>query len=483
MKKVSSKEFSTGKSGYFCGPFQANSESSALEVAKAQLVTIGLILLFLLFLGFAGAPGNISTSETAEHTTQGIRFYGYDDFRHNLGQFIPSFMAHPVTYIVNRDVSKLQQQMSQSELDLSHIRRELQGFNERIAIDEAGVNELKRALPNSMTFTRDTSGDLHFPAEFERAFRNVFKQDPELQRMIEQVLETKLDQTHTQMHSLESAQATTKGEFEQLLSQTKDQQSTMEEKLRLNRNELIELINNSQKSTELGRMEDRASLNHFSTGCGARIDPYLTAETYIPPKIKETGFYKKYIASKSDDPVKTPNSPQIALRKWEEHGDCWCFENQAPNDGKGLAVLTANEIFPDTIIIEHILNSATLTPEAAPKDMELYVLIEDPEAFARVKGVSEREFSRSSAQYIGENTGGKGFVKIGEWTFQAPEHSCVQSFYPQIALESLNREESPTYTSKFLITVKDNWSHGELDFTCLYRVGVEGNIGKQYKML
>ena len=109
-----------------------------------------------------------------------------------------------------------------------------------------------------------------------------------------------------------------------------------------------------------------AQVNHFSQGTGAVIDPYYTSPSYVFPS-QQAWFGTQFMRSITKNSVPSPKSPETALAKWNEHGDCWCTPMwKSGNSGPMLSVITANYIAPEQVIIEHIPSAASLEPGAAP---------------------------------------------------------------------------------------------------------------------
>ena len=170
-------------------------------------------------------------------------------------------------------------------------------------------------------------------------------------------------------------------------------------------------------------------------------------------------------------PIPTPNPPEIALQRWEEHGDCWCSPSKdADGFGPSLAVIMHNYIYPDQIVVEHIPSTGSLEPGSAPKEMELLALIEDEETYHTVKRRSEYVFQEEKPEVEQHPF---GFVRIATWTYDAHSLNDIQSFPPQIDLSTF---KGPSHTNRLIVRSKNNWGGDTVGFTCLYRVRVNGEI-------
>ena len=235
-------------------------------------------------------------------------------------------------------------------------------------------------------------------------------------------------------------------------------------------NAQLEVLAKANKNLNIAASEHR--LNHFSPLTGAMINPKLTSPNYIFPSMNRN-FVVKTLARALFQKVPQPNPPVVALQKWDEHGECWCSPSKDQDGfGPSLAVTMGNHIYPDQIIIEHIPSSGSLEPGAAPKEMELLAYIEDLDTYHTIK-------QRSKDIFYGEALTDEprpfGFVRIATWTYDFHSVSNIQSFPLQIELGTIR---GPSYTNKLIVRSKNNWGDGEVDYTCLYRVRVNGETAK-----
>lgn len=187
-------------------------------------------------------------------------------------------------------------------------------------------------------------------------------------------------------------------------------------------------------------------INHFSTGLGARVDPWKTSSTYVAKESYLTTFYRRFFTHQRR------HSPIVALQKWDEPGDCWCA---APDDkDRGLVQLSVglgHEMFPDQVTIEHLPKEASLDYTTAPKDIELWAKTNE-----QVESFSEC------------GLGPRGFVCLGKFKYNIHGPTHTQTFNLDINL----REP----VTKTLLRVTDNWG---ADHTCIYRVRLHGSPAKK----
>ncbi|CAL3967134.1 unnamed protein product [Diplocarpon coronariae] len=208
-------------------------------------------------------------------------------------------------------------------------------------------------------------------------------------------------------------------------------------------------------------------VNHFSKSTGAVVDPRLTSPRFLFPSY-DVWFPFRFMRRASGNPIPIPNSPDTALVKWEEHGDCWCSASRSTDGfGPSLAVLMGSSIFPDQVVVEHIPSTASLEPGAAPRDMELLAWYRDPNVYQAVKRLSDSLFPDQA----GEPLGPPGFVRIATWTYDLETTQNVQAFPVQLDVKGLGG-----HTNKVLVRSKNNWGGGAVDYTCLYRIRVHGEV-------
>ncbi|EKD18283.1 spindle pole body-associated protein sad1 [Drepanopeziza brunnea f. sp. 'multigermtubi' MB_m1] len=207
-------------------------------------------------------------------------------------------------------------------------------------------------------------------------------------------------------------------------------------------------------------------INHFSKGTGAIVDITVTSPNYMFPSHNvwlPMKIAKRFIGN----PIPAPNSPDTALIKWEEHGDCWCSPAKGLDGfGTSLGVIMGSSIYAEQVVVEHISPTASLEPGAAPKDMELLAWISDPDLYKAVKKMSDAIFP-DQADVIQR----LGFVLIGTWTYDIETRQNIQAFAVQLDMKSLG-----AHTNRIIVRSKNNWGAETVDYTCLYRVRVHGPI-------
>lgn len=248
-------------------------------------------------------------------------------------------------------------------------------------------------------------------------------------------------------------------------------------------------------------------LNWFSIGLGALVDPYLTTK------------YHAGIAQHSSEQLtgtKRTNPPVAALTRWNEHGDCWCVRNY-PNEIQ-LGVLLGRPLVPEEVVVEHIWKAATLDPESAPREMELWVeyaaRVDDSSLSSSGAGSGPRQTSAasspahmkgsaviessaearaifsaplSSAQrkdvtstlrmvypdepetaYTSDNDLGATFYRVGKFQYDINDKQNIQKFQLDAVIDLPD-----VRVKRAVLRVKSNW--GSVN-TCLYRVRLHGHL-------
>ncbi|TEA17194.1 hypothetical protein C8034_v000597 [Colletotrichum sidae] len=213
----------------------------------------------------------------------------------------------------------------------------------------------------------------------------------------------------------------------------------------------------------------RKEVNFLSRGRGTIIDAKHMSPVY-KPQIKGKVSSPEWLDSTRRSPDVFP--PARTLIRWDDEGDCWCGkESVSSKDGRPLGVfvgyLISNEIVPRYIVIEHILPTATLNPEAMPKDMDVWAYFTDLDVRNRVEDFSASHFpSEINNSWLED-----GWVKIAQFEYQATEGmdgAHVHQFSPELG-------NIGAATDQIIVRAVSN--HGS-DHTCIYRVRLYGDEKK-----
>lgn len=207
-------------------------------------------------------------------------------------------------------------------------------------------------------------------------------------------------------------------------------------------------------------------VNHFSPGTGAIINPILTSPSYLFPAM-DVNSIKRFAHWLFLQPIPRPNPPSVALRKWNEYGDCWCSPSTDRGFGPSLAIIAGNYIQPDYIIVEHIQESATLEPGSAPREMELLAYMEDEEVLAAFESSP-----RHSSAVVRDEPRLAGWVRLSSWVYDASSDQSFQTF----GLLDLREFGERVAANQFIVRAKTNWNPEDVKYTCMYRVRLTGDV-------
>lgn len=221
-------------------------------------------------------------------------------------------------------------------------------------------------------------------------------------------------------------------------------------------------------------------INFFSFPNGAQIMPNYTSPTLIKPSHSLPVRVLLRMALMAQR-YKNVNNPAVALMPWQDVGDCWCASASSPGQDRiRLGVRTREMIYPTELVLEHAPRGGTLTPQSAPRDVELW---------ADMNHLSARQWQelrlddlRSSCQSSTcnshqcspgcENPGlglGDGWVKLASGAYDYQRDSRhLQRFKLHV---NQHNDELTLQADKFIFRART--THGA-DHGCLYRVRLHG---------
>ncbi|KAL6866718.1 hypothetical protein J3F83DRAFT_121898 [Trichoderma novae-zelandiae] len=211
--------------------------------------------------------------------------------------------------------------------------------------------------------------------------------------------------------------------------------------------------------------ELKNQLNYFGVGAGAVIDPSQTSTTFKPDA--------KHLNEKGLKGAQ-PYAPIEALLPWHDDGDCWCAAREVNKRGNPhgakLSVIMGHSIIPQHIVIEHILPGATTNPGARPRQIEVYIKVED-------RAVRERLLDFAAAHLLEDESDWNHtpadlppqFVKVTQFVYEGAElHDGVHVHQLSSELMALNAE-----TDQVIVRAVSNY--GAPNHTCFYRIRLFGH--------
>ncbi|TLD26458.1 hypothetical protein PspLS_05180 [Pyricularia sp. CBS 133598] len=227
--------------------------------------------------------------------------------------------------------------------------------------------------------------------------------------------------------------------------------------------------------------EVTSAVNHFTIRSGALIDVYRTSPAYKWPNKAHMG-HKRFQTENTNGPIKSPVYAGSVLDPWEADGDCWCGgTGQSPNRrlrttgethkvppmAADIAIMT-KRVIPQVLRLEHISAKETVEPQSMPKEVEVWIQLDEKEMFDHARSWSLAYFSDVDPfnSLIADN-----FVKIGNFLYPNETevgHSGENFYFPKDVYRFR------LATTKFLIRAKSNY--GAVDHTCFYQLLLNGKL-------
>ncbi|KAF8190734.1 UNC-like C-terminal-domain-containing protein, partial [Mycena galopus ATCC 62051] len=169
----------------------------------------------------------------------------------------------------------------------------------------------------------------------------------------------------------------------------------------------------------------------YSTG--ASVIPSLTSPTY---RMRPSTFLGKTLGYFTGIGVLNGRSPVTALDHDIHDGHCWPF---AGSHGQ-LGIVLGNLVYIDAITIEHVAAAVAVSRRtSAPKDMEVWAMVEGRDNFIRIVSLQYDMYSPNN----------------------------IQTFPVDAEIRNLRIDFGVV-----VLVVKSNWDMAE--YTCLYRIQVHG---------
>ncbi|PPQ69145.1 hypothetical protein CVT25_004525 [Psilocybe cyanescens] len=203
---------------------------------------------------------------------------------------------------------------------------------------------------------------------------------------------------------------------------------------------------------------------------GAVVIPRWTSPLM---EIKPRGLSSQIFGLFSGGATYVSRAPTKALHPDMHNGQCWPF---AGDHGR-LGVALAFPIHVEEFTIDHIAKELAYEMLAAPKDMEIWGLVEGKENVERVQAwkaeraarreAGEEESAHDHIPYPAELPKNPEFVRLANFTYDINAPSNVQTFPVDPEIKELGID-----VGIVVLRVLNNWGRDE--FTCLYRFRVHG---------
>ncbi|KAL6233364.1 hypothetical protein BDW75DRAFT_215369 [Aspergillus navahoensis] len=235
--------------------------------------------------------------------------------------------------------------------------------------------------------------------------------------------------------------------------------------------------------------------NFLTRGNGVIVDPFLTS----PSASRKITWTQKFYFWLSGDKHMRPQPPLAAVIPWNDFGDCWC---SAPKKGvTQLAILLGQRIVPEDVVVEHLPKAATIRPQVAPREMELWaryryvgngrpykntwlaflrryptnIAGQDPlpsdQTLVRPSVMEALRLAwrgESDDKFSDDKQLGPDFFRIARWTYDINEENNIQRFPVNAYIDSPDLR-----VDKVVFRVNSNWGANE---TCIYRLRLHGKL-------
>lgn len=203
-------------------------------------------------------------------------------------------------------------------------------------------------------------------------------------------------------------------------------------------------------------------VNFFSPGLGALVIAHLTSPTLSRPRNIAARVLLKMVGVDKYD----VHGPLTALLPWQDVGDCWCASmTELGQDRIRIGVEIKEMIYPTELVVEHPPVGATLTPDTAPRDIEVWA------DFSHVSAKQWAETGIESMQRDGYGVHqpfGESWAKIASVIYDSsPDTHHVQAFTLDV-----NQAGSLRFAARNYV-VRARTNHGAA-YGCLYRLRLHG---------
>ena len=212
---------------------------------------------------------------------------------------------------------------------------------------------------------------------------------------------------------------------------------------------------------------------------GARIIPSLTSHTLEMRPATLRGTVLSWMTGHGRE---MGRSPITALHQDIHSGLCWPMSG----DFGQLGVALSFPAYITDITIDHVATDVAFDLRTAPRDMEVWGLVEGKENLEKVVAFrTERAAQRAEAVRVAEESGSplpeepdediypptlpvnQPFVRLASFTYDINAPSNIQTYPVRQEIQDLGVDFGIV-----ALVVKNNW--GKKEYTCLYRFRVHG---------
>ncbi|KAH0833217.1 hypothetical protein J3R83DRAFT_12277 [Lanmaoa asiatica] len=212
---------------------------------------------------------------------------------------------------------------------------------------------------------------------------------------------------------------------------------------------------------------------------GARPIPSLTSHTL---EMRPTTMRGTVLGWMTGHGREMGRSPITALHQDTHSGLCWPMSG----DFGQLGVALAFPAYITDITIDHVAKEVAFDLRTAPRDMEVWGLVEGKENLEKVAAFrAERGAQRVEAVRVAEESGSplpeepdedtypptlpwsQPFIRLASFTYDIDAPSNIQTFPVRQEIQDLGVDFGIV-----ALVIKNNW--GKKEYTCLYRFRVHG---------
>ena len=196
---------------------------------------------------------------------------------------------------------------------------------------------------------------------------------------------------------------------------------------------------------------------------GARIIPSLTSPTF---EIRPSTLRGQVVGLLTGNGYAIGRPPITALHHEVNNGHCWPF---AGSEGQ-LGVALAAPTYVEEVSVDHVAKELAFDMRSAPREMEVWGMVEGQDNIARVKEWKEHaggEAIVNAIEYPSTLPRDPEYIRLANFTYDVGSTRGVQTFPVNEAVRSLGVDFGIV-----VLRVLSNW--GQRDFTCLYRFRVHG---------